>query len=59
MANFVGNFPPQVVHAAEIAEHIMASPSSVREFLSRFLGLENQEASRGAWKVEVCGDGVL
>ena len=35
-----------MVHAAEIAEHIMASPSSVREFLSRFLGLENQEAAQ-------------
>ena len=38
----------QVVHAAEIAEHIMASPRSVREFLSRFLGLQNREARCGA-----------
>eukprot|EP00438_Fugacium_kawagutii_P024650 Skav203987 [mRNA] locus=scaffold3369:122296:129908:- [translate_table: standard] len=38
----------EVVHAAEIAEHIMASPKSVREFLSRFLGLQNQEDDASA-----------
>jgi len=38
----------EVVHAAEIAEHIMASPRSVREFLSRFLGLQNREDDQKA-----------
>eukprot|EP00913_Durusdinium_trenchii_P018884 g17745.t1 len=33
----------EVIHAAELSEHIMASRSSVLDFFNQYLGLENQE----------------
>ncbi|CAK8986034.1 unnamed protein product [Durusdinium trenchii] len=38
----------EVIHAAELSEHIMASRSSVLDFFNQYLGLENQEDDKRA-----------